>query len=205
MRVVVPFEGTNPKTRLSDVLGPDERVAFAHAMLRDVLDAVRAAGAEPTVLATGPVDVDAPVGVDERRLTPAVNAVLADADRPVAVVMADLPLVTGPVLERLFATEGDVVVAPGRGAGTNALVVRDDAFRVDFHGASYLDHREAATAVGADPTTVDSHRLATDVDEPTDLVEVLVHGDGEAAEWLRTHGFRLDRGNGRVDVVRADD
>ena len=205
MRIVVPFEGENPKTRLSDVLAPDERTAFARVMLQDVLDVVRAVGATPTVLATTPIDVDAAVRVDERPLTPAVNAVLAEHDEPVAVLMADLPLVTPTVLEQLFASDGDVVVAPGRGAGTNALVVRDDSFRVDFHDASYLDHCEAARAVGADVTTVDSHRLSTDVDEPADLVEVLVHGEGEATRWLRNHGFRLDRGNGRVNAVRVDD
>jgi 2-phospho-L-lactate guanylyltransferase len=205
MRVVVPFAAENPKTRLSGVLDARERAAFARAMLADVLDAVRTAGHTPTVLATAPVDVDASVRVDDRSLTTAVNDVLAEIDGSVAVVMADLPLVTPAVLARLFGADGDVVVAPGRGAGTNALVVRDPEFRTDFHGASYLDHREAASAVGAAVTVVDSHRLATDVDERVDLVEVLVHGDGRAATWLADHGVRIERGNGRVNAVRIDD
>lgn len=204
MRVVVPFAAENPKTRLSGVLDADERAAFARAMLADVLDAVRGAGETPTVLATAPVDVDASVRVDDRPLSAAVNAVLDGADEPVAVVMADLPLATPAALDRLFGADGDVVLAPGRGAGTNALVVRDDDFRTDFHGASYLDHREAAAAVGAAVAVVDSHRLATDVDERADLVEVLVHGDGRAATWLADHGVRLDRGNGRVNAVRVE-
>ena len=205
MRVVVPFAAENPKTRLSGVLDAGERAAFARAMLADVLDAARAVGHTPVVLATAPVDVDARVRVDDRSLTAAVNDVLAETDGAVAVVMADLPLVTPTVLERLFEADGDVVVAPGRGAGTNALVVRDPAFRTDFHGASYLDHREAASTVGAAVTVVDSHRLATDVDERADLVEVLVHGDGRAATWLANHGVRIERGNGRVNAVRVDD
>ncbi|MFD1647243.1 2-phospho-L-lactate guanylyltransferase [Haloarchaeobius litoreus] len=205
MRVVVPFAAENPKTRLSGVLDADERAAFARAMLADVLDAVRNAGRTPTVLATAPVDVDASVRVDDRSLTTAVNAVLDEDDGSVAVVMADLPLVTSAVLDRLFDADGDVVIAPGRGAGTNALVVRDDEFHTDFHGASYLDHREAAAAVGAEVTVVDSHRLATDVDERADLVEVLVHGDGRAATWLANNGVRIERGNGRVNAVRVDD
>jgi 2-phospho-L-lactate guanylyltransferase len=205
MRVVVPFAAENPKTRLSGVLDAGERAGFARAMLADVLGAVRTAGHTPTVLATAPVDVDARVRVDDRPLTTAVNAVLDEVDEPVAVVMADLPLATPAVLDRLFGADGDVVVAPGRGAGTNALVVRDPEFRTDFHGASYLDHREAASAVGAATTVVDSHRLATDVDERADLVEVLVHGDGRAATWLANHGVRIERGNGRVNAVRVDD
>ncbi|WP_256296429.1 2-phospho-L-lactate guanylyltransferase [Haloarchaeobius salinus] len=205
MRVVVPFAAENPKTRLAGVLDADERAAFARSMLADVLDAVRGAGGTPTVLATAPVDLDAGVRVDDRSLTTAVNAVLEETDETVAIVMADLPLATPAVLERLFDADGGVVIAPGRGAGTNALVVRHDGFRTDFHGASYLDHREAASAAGVETTVVDSHRLATDVDERADLVEVLVHGDGRAATWLANHGVRIERGNGRVNAARVDD
>ncbi len=96
MRVVVPYAATEPKTRLADVLSPDERAAFAEAMLADVLAAVRATGRDPEVLATAPVETDAPVTVDDRPLTEAVNAVLAGTDGPVAVVMADLALATPP-------------------------------------------------------------------------------------------------------------
>ena len=40
MRVVVPFAAERPKTRLEGVLSPEERVAFARAMLADVLEAL---------------------------------------------------------------------------------------------------------------------------------------------------------------------
>ncbi|MFB6173547.1 MAG: 2-phospho-L-lactate guanylyltransferase [Halobacteriales archaeon] len=201
MRVLVPYAPEEPKTRLSDALDAGERAAFSRAMLADVLGALREAGREPEVLATAPVEVDASVTVDERPLTPAVNAALGSG--PVAVVMADLPLATPAALERLFGTPGDVVIAPGRGGGTNALVARDPAFRVDYHGASYLDHLRAARAAGASVGEVDSHRLATDIDEPGDLVELLLHGEGAAREWLRDAGFELDLEGGRVGVRRA--
>ncbi|PSP77149.1 2-phospho-L-lactate guanylyltransferase [Halobacteriales archaeon QS_1_68_20] len=204
MRVVVPFAAGRPKTRLADVLDAEGRASFARVMLRDVLDAVRAADRRPEVLATAPVDVGAPVTVDERPLTGAVNAVLAETDGPVAVVMADLALATGRVLRELFETDGDVVVAPGRGGGTNALVVRHDEFRVDYHGASYLDHLAVAREVGASVAEFDSHRLSTDVDEPTDLPEVLLHGEGDSPGWLRSAGFRLAVEDGRVEVTRPE-
>ncbi|WP_435359109.1 2-phospho-L-lactate guanylyltransferase [Haloarchaeobius sp. DFWS5] len=215
MRVVVPYAPDQPKSRLSPVLDVDERAAFARAMRDDVLDTIRATGYEPELLSTREVDCDAPVTVDDRSLSAAVNGVLAESvagaaagepTEPVAVVMADLALATPKSLNRLFDVDGDVVVAPGRGSGTNALVVRHPEFRVDYHGASFLDHRAAAAAVDADFRVVDSHRLATDVDEPADFVEVLVHDDGHtgAAAWLREHSFRLERGNGRVNVRRVD-
>jgi len=54
---------------------------------------------------------------------------------------------------------------------------------------------------------VDSHRLATDVDEPADLAELLIHAEadgdgGRAARWLRDAGFALDTTDGRVGVRR---
>ncbi|OYR46978.1 2-phospho-L-lactate guanylyltransferase [Halorubrum sp. Hd13] len=230
MEVLVPFSTDRPKSRLSAVLDPDERKAFARAMLRDVLDAVRAADGDPRVLATGPVEADlaCPVDVDERPLTDAVNAALdARVDdspedaTPVAVVMADLALATPEALRELFAAgrEADVAIAPGRGGGTNAFAASHPAFRVDYHGASYLDHRRIAAEVGASVAVVDSHRLATDVDEPADLAELLIHAEadgveggddgtdddadgGRAARWLRDAGFALDATEGRVGVER---
>ncbi|MFU8867182.1 2-phospho-L-lactate guanylyltransferase [Natronococcus sp.] len=209
MRVLVPFAADAPKTRLEPVLSADERAAFARAMLRDVLAAIDAAGGEPTVLSTAPLDLDpsvpAPVVVDNRPLTPAVNARLPATreDDPVAVVMADLALATPAALERLFTAGGDVAIAPGRGAGTNALVVDHPGFRVDYHGSSYLDHREIAGEIGADLAVVDSFRLSTDIDEPADLVEVLVHGTDRAPAALRERGFELEADGGRVGVARV--
>ncbi|NEU55712.1 2-phospho-L-lactate guanylyltransferase [Halorussus sp. MSC15.2] len=214
MRVVVPYAATDPKTRLADVLSADERTAFAEAMLADVLAAVRGTGREPELLATAPVAVDAPVTVDDRPLTEAVNAVLAETEEAVAVVMADLALATPDALGRLFERDGEVVVAPGRGGGTNALVARHPEFRVDYHGTSFLDHLAVAREVGAAVEVVDSHRLATDVDERADLAEVLIHGGSEARrtsatratrkslEWLKSAGFELASDESRVGVVR---
>lgn len=201
MHVLVPYAADRPKTRLAAVLSPDERRAFACAMLSDVLAAVDAAGHDATVLSTAPVDAPAPVAVDDRPLTPAVNDRLGDP--PLGVVMADLALATPDALARLCGAAGDVVVAPGRGGGTNALVVRHPDFRVDYHGASYLDHLRAAAGVGASVREFDSNRLATDVDEPADLAELLVHGDGAARDWLVDAGFELDTTEGRVGVTRS--
>jgi 2-phospho-L-lactate guanylyltransferase len=202
MRVVVPFAAEQPKTRLDDFFTLTERREFSGAMLDDVLAAVRESGHEPELLTTAPIERDVPTIVDERPLTTAVNAVL-ETDSPVAIVMVDLPLATPAALAGLFDAPEDVVLAPGRGGGTNALVARHPDFRVDYHGTSYLDHREGARRVGASVGTVDSFRLATDIDERTDLVELLVHGEGAARTWLDRAGVRLVRSDGRVGVERA--
>ncbi len=223
MRVVVPFAAETPKTRLESVLSPPERLGFARAMLADVLEAIVDAGHDPTVVATAPLALErlelpnevattTSVTVDKRPLTDAVNARLPgsgataadDTSDAVAVVMADLALATPNALERLLTTTADVAIAPGRAGGTNALVVCEPAFTVDYHGTSYLDHCETAREVGATLETVDSFRLGTDIDEPEDLVEVLVHGcdTDRAPAYLREQGFELDDRDGRVGVIR---
>ncbi|MCO8243142.1 MULTISPECIES: 2-phospho-L-lactate guanylyltransferase [unclassified Haladaptatus] len=207
MQVVVPFAAGEPKTRLAGTLSADERREFALVMLEDVLGTIRATGRSPRVLTTREIDIDAPLTIDTRPLTPAVNAVLAESVESkerdsTAIVMADLALATPDALERLFSADGDVVLAPGRGGGTNALVARHPDFRVDYHGTSYLDHVEIAAAANASVTELDSHRLATDVDEPDDLAEVLLHGDGSAGDWLEDAGFSLSVTSGRVTVTR---
>ncbi|MWV41306.1 2-phospho-L-lactate guanylyltransferase [Natrialba sp. INN-245] len=214
MQVVVPFAAETPKTRLEGVLTRSERLRFARAMLADVLAAIDAAGHEPTIVSTSPLSFDGElesvpssvsVEIDDRALTDAVDARLPDrGGDPVAVVMADLALATPAALESLFATDADVAIAPGRGGGTNALVVRTPEFRVDYHGTSYLDHREIARDVGASLEAVDSFRLGTDVDEPDDLVEVLIHGPGRAPDCLRTFGFALECDGGRVGAERLE-
>ncbi|WP_323192306.1 2-phospho-L-lactate guanylyltransferase [Halostella sp. PRR32] len=204
MRVIVPYDGKNPKTRLSEVLDHSERVAFGRAMLRDVLAVVRGVGGDPLVLSPTPVDIeDCPVRVDERPLSRAVNGQLRSSSNAIAVVMADLPLLTEAALERLLTSDGDVVLARGVGGGTNALVSRTADFAVDYHDNSYLDHRSAVRKTGATLTEVDSYRMATDIDEPDDLAELLLHGDGHAAQWLRDRGFRLTADSGRSGVERT--
>ena len=199
MDVLVPFAAHEPKTRLADVFDEDERAALSREMLADVLDAVRNAGGEPTVVATAPIELPARTVVDDRPLTDAVNARL---EPPIAIVMADLALATPAALRALFAADSDVAIAPGLGGGTNALVVHHPEFYVDYHGASFRAHREIAAEIGAEVETVDSFRLAVDVDEPSDLAEVLLHADGRSAAWLRRAGVRLVVEDGRVRTSR---
>jgi len=202
MRTVVPVSGAEPKTRLSPVLTADERREFTEAMLSDVVAALDAAGRLPDVVSTAPIACDVPVTVDERGLDALVNDRLDAADGRLAVVMADLPLLTAETVDRLFAPDTDVVLAPGLGGGTNAIVSRHERFRVDYHGVSIRDHRQRAQKVDATLTEVDSRRLAIDIDELDDLAELLVHGDGAATDWLRDAGFELVVDEGRVGVAR---
>lgn len=204
MRVVVPFDASRPKTRLTDILDEAERSAFARVMLEDVVSTLQDVGANPEVLATETVDISVPLTVDERPLTTAVNDVLVAASQPLGIVMADLALVTPRALRTFLGTDGDVVLVPGRGGGTNAIVSRHPEFRVDYHGPSITDHRETAAQLGASVAEIDSHRLSTDIDTRADLPEVLLHGERRSADWLADR-FELHVEAGRVGVRRRED
>lgn len=201
MRTVIPFDARNPKSRLSPSLTREERETFARLLLEDVLDTLLETPLEPEVVATEEISVDVPLTVDNRPLDAVVNDAI-DRKTPVAVVMADLPLLRPANAVSLMRTPGDVVLAPGRGGGTNAMVIREESFRVDYHGTSYLDHLAIAEERGLMTSVLDSYRLAIDVDEPNDLLEVLIHGEGEAAEWLREVGFRIHTSGNRPAVNR---
>ncbi|MFP4188389.1 MAG: 2-phospho-L-lactate guanylyltransferase [Halobacteriales archaeon] len=208
MKTYVPFCSDDPKTRLAPLLTDEERVNFVYACLDDVCAAVDDADGEPVVLTTEPLDGRAETAgrydtlVRDDPLTPAVNAVLRDETPPVAVVVADLPLITPGAVRRLYASDAGFVVVPGRGGGTNAIVTRDDRFRVDYHGTSFADHVESARELGCDVDTVDSYRLFTDADERADLVEVILHGAGKATEFVRERFELVEDGEGRVSVRR---
>lgn len=202
MNVVVPFDPKEPKTRLENYLTTNERQDFARAMLDDVLIIIRSTGHDPTVLATTQLDIDAEVNVDDRSLNEAVNDMLRGTTLPVAIVMADLPLITTSDLHGLFEQSGDIILAPGLGGGTNAIVVHHPEFCVDYHGNSYRDHFKHTQEIGATVGEANLWRLAIDIDEPGDFVEILLHAKGCARDWLIEHGFTITDDEGRVSVER---
>jgi 2-phospho-L-lactate guanylyltransferase len=197
MRVLVPFDATDPKSRLAPVLDSHERQAFSQAMLADVVETLRATERDLTirVVATDELSREPPaaVEVDDRPLSPAIDARLdPTATEPVAVVMADLALATPAALTRLFDSPAPLVFVPGLGGGTNAILARHGGLEVDYHGLSIADHRRGAERVGLRWSELDSFRLAMDIDEPDDLLEVLIHTDGRARTWLDRAGFGID-------------
>ncbi|HTY14267.1 MAG TPA: 2-phospho-L-lactate guanylyltransferase [Methanoregulaceae archaeon] len=201
---VVPFRPVNPKSRLSHVLSKDERECFAEAMLSDIVTALRGAGCSPFILSTVPLHCSyAEVQVSDQELNPALNALLGTMKGPLLIIMADLPLVDPDVIRRILSTTADVALGPGRGGGTNAIFVKDcSRFHVDYYGASFLKHKKIAEGSGLSCEIIDSFRLHTDVDEEEDLVELLIHGTGRAAGFLRSCGLELLIEKGRVNVRR---
>lgn len=203
MKAIVPYKVANAKSRLSALLTPEERTELARLMLQDITGALAAAGLKVSLLTTGPFEWgDAEVIVSEKELNEALNEFLAAQEEPVLIIMADVPLTTEKNIRDMLAANADLVISPGRGGGTNAqLVRRPDKYHVDYYGASYLDHVRIAEENGLSVAMFDSFNMSTDIDETYDLVELYIHGKGEAAQYLRSFTV-LDASKGRVRVVR---
>ncbi len=192
MKAVIPFKLRNPKSRLSSLLSLEERVELAKAMLMDVLDVVSEFADEIIVLAPPNTEIDFDVRVeeDERDLDSAINSRIS---KDTAVIMADLPLLNFETLERFLECEGDVVIAPGRKGGTNMLLVRDERFRVSYHYGSFFKHVSIAEKLGLKWTVFDSFYASLDIDDESDLLELLMHGKGKRSwKFLREIGFDVD-------------
>ncbi|HII06794.1 MAG TPA: 2-phospho-L-lactate guanylyltransferase [Methanotrichaceae archaeon] len=215
IKVIVPFKLNCAKSRLSSVLSFEERKKLALAMLEDVIDAVSGLG-DVSILLKDPFPEGDPFdrlrsrpGVEflecSQELDPALNFMIESEEKKgwpkdLLIAMADLPLMRPCDLDELVKTLGDVVIVPGRGGGTNLILIRDPKFRVNYYGLSFLKHLQKAEDLGLSAGVFESFRCASDIDEPSDLVEVMIHGLGRTPELLKKLGFEL---SGKREKARA--
>ncbi|MCX9010710.1 MAG: 2-phospho-L-lactate guanylyltransferase [Candidatus Methanoperedens sp.] len=213
MRAVIPFKKSNAKSRLSALLSGKEREEFATAMLNDVAEALLNSGCFKVIdlLTTSIIEVKGLNTVlTEKGLNEALNEYLGkmsshSINEPVLIIMADIPLASVKNIRDIVISPADIVIAPGRMGGTNVLFIRDpSSFHVDYYGASFLKHREIASGNGLKYEVFDSFNLSTDIDEVADLTEILLHGKGHSARYLKKLGFTIaESGNGgRVGLKR---
>lgn len=204
VKALIPFKPVDPKTRLSSVLTKDEREEFAETMLGDVISAVKSCGCSVTILATSDYQCSGVlVRVKDEGLNESVNEQLRDSECPVLIIMSDLPLADYDSLNRLLSTQKDIGIVPGLGGGTNLIFVKEpQKYHVEYYGYSFAKHLKIAEEASLSTEIIDTMRLSTDIDEPSDLAELLIHGRGKAREWLISHGFELLVENGRLKVMR---
>ena len=211
MRAVIPFKKSNAKSRLGALLSEKEREELAIAMLNDVAEALINSGCFEIVdvLSTSIIEVKgANMVLMDKGLNEALNEYLQKMsshkiNEPILIIMADIPLVSINNIRDIVASRADIVIAPGRMGGTNALFIREpSSFHVDYYGASFLKHCEIARKNNLKLEVFDSFNLSTDIDEVEDLAEVLLHGKGQAANYLKKLGFNIMENGGRVGVKR---
>jgi 2-phospho-L-lactate guanylyltransferase len=178
----------NAKRRLLRVLGAEERMALARAMLRDVLRAFQPSGIDAVWVVSRDGEVtsiaqalgaEVLVEAGNRGHTAAVALAQARARqagaRLFATVPGDVPAVTAAELRTLVETgAGDptrVVLVPSRsGLGTNGVALAPpDLMPLTFGEPSFDNHVAAAQGRGLTPRVVRLPGLGLDVDDADDL------------------------------------
>jgi 2-phospho-L-lactate guanylyltransferase len=192
MRIVaVPVKSlSRAKTRLSPALTGLERGALTLAMLEDVLDAsLSVPGWETWVISPDEVALEVAAGRGARPI-PEAKPPLANAIRQVeakakqdgatalAVLPADVPLVTVDTLHEALRTLGAVVLARSAdGSGTSLLLRRPPrAIPARFGPDSFRRHLELAAERGLPVSVVERRELSFDVDRPDDILTLLADG-----------------------------
>jgi 2-phospho-L-lactate/phosphoenolpyruvate guanylyltransferase len=191
--IVVPVKLlARSKSRLAPILLPLERAALSLAMLEDVLDAaLDVPGWEVWVVSPDEAVLEIAVRrgatpIMERR-PPLASAIRQAEDEAgqrgmvaLAVLPADLPLLTAAELAGALQTLGPVVVAPAStGGGTNFLLRRPPrAIPARFGPDSFRKHEHSARSRGLPVSVVDSPGLAFDLDQPEQVGRVIADGPG---------------------------
>jgi 2-phospho-L-lactate guanylyltransferase len=214
MRVIAvpvkPLEAA--KRRLSRVLSAKERAVLSLAMVEDVLDAcqgqadwdVWVVSRSEAVLEIAGRRGATPVAEEGHSLLEAVGQVeraVPGRWSELAVVLADLPLLTADALSNALArAEGTGVLAtPAESdGGTNLLVRRPpSAIPARFGRSSFARHRAEARRRGVAFREVRIPEAGFDLDRPSDLARV-----ASASNASRTRSVCLELGvANRLGVV----
>jgi 2-phospho-L-lactate/phosphoenolpyruvate guanylyltransferase len=187
---IIPVKPLNrAKSRLSQVLTPEQRYQLAETMLRHVLGVIQTV---PQVLGTLVISRDNKALAIAREYgartvqesgAPELNTALMRATQVVArwkgsavlILPADLPLLAGEDIVSMIHMSGrsspSVVLATDQHEdGTNAMFVRPPGLIEYAYGTgSYTRHKQLAQDAGADVHVYHSERLLLDIDVPADL------------------------------------
>ena len=203
--ILIPVKNlANAKERLSAVLSPAQRRTLAEAMLQDVLSAVAAVNRHTcvAVVTSDPFAADLarhyqfeiiadPANLGESdAIAHATRYCIAQGEDSTLVIPGDIPLVQAADIEQVLQAappQGSVLVPGWDGRGSNAVLRRPaDLFPLRFGNDSFQPHLRAAQATGRPCRVLQLPRLGLDVDNPTDLVQLLAaEGETRAQQLLR--------------------
>ncbi|SLN24693.1 2-phospho-L-lactate guanylyltransferase [Aquimixticola soesokkakensis] len=199
--VLIPVKRfSEAKTRLSAVLGHTERRHLAAALLHDTLATL----ARVSMLESVGVVTDDPQAIEiahifgaevhpdaTRDLNPALEAarsrIFARGIERVAVLHADLPLLSASDVVALICARAPAIAPARDGIGTNAMVTSLRApLAFHFGPHSKRAHQRAAQRHDLTLQTLDHLGLAHDLDSPQDIPAVLAQAaNSRSATLLR--------------------
>jgi len=206
------------KTRLSPKLTPIERENLLKAMLKDVIKVLNSS-VENTVVISSDEDVlnfVSELGVATLKETNVtdLNGGLTQAIKycskfceNVLIVPSDVPLIKKSHVKDILnrSDDFDMVIAPAKGGGTNALLCPVSNFSMKFGDYSFFEHIGEAKAKNLTYSIYESFYLSLDVNTAEDLGEIMLHGKGtEARKYLKEVQLKVksNHGSERLDVNR---
>jgi len=183
---VKPF--SESKSRLANILSPDERTELSRGLLTHTLQILANVPeiAQTLVVSRDPAALtlarqyqaqallETGAGELNAALTQATQAAQTSGAESLLILPADLPLLSAEALRQLITeskTEPFLAIAPDRHEdGTNALLVHPpDLIRYAFGAHSFQRHITQARQAGARARICRLPELALDVDTPEDL------------------------------------
>jgi 2-phospho-L-lactate/phosphoenolpyruvate guanylyltransferase len=203
--ILIPVKNlSNAKQRLAAVLDQAARTDLAQAMLHDVADAVSEWQHRPACafVTSDPFAVELAEHYDFEIIADPANpgetgaiemATQMCVDRGIGftlVIPADIPLIQASELTEVIAqapATGSVLVPAADRRGTNAAFRQPaNLFPLKFGNDSFKPHLTAAQSTGKPCRVLQLPGIALDVDNPTDLQQLMSHsGETRAQKLLR--------------------
>ncbi|MDI9624526.1 MAG: 2-phospho-L-lactate guanylyltransferase [Methanothermobacter sp.] len=184
---VSPF--AHAKTRLSPTLSPSERKNLLKVMLKDVTKSLKKNVDEVLVISADKEVLhfanELKVQTFKEKGQTDLNGALEQAIKwceskcdKVMIVPSDVPLIGKANLEGLIkdAEKYDMIIAPSKGGGTNALLFPPGTIKLRFGDCSFFEHMKEAKKLKLSIKIHDSFYLSLDVNTAEDLGEIILHG-----------------------------
>ena len=209
---------SHAKTRLSPTLTSTERENLLKSMLKDVIKVLKSSVDQVLVISSDKDVLDYVNKLDvqplEEQGTTDLNGALKQAVQYISkdcskilIVPSDIPLIREEHVKDILKTgeEVDVVIAPAKGGGTNALLLPSFGIEMMFGGCSFFKHLDEAGKEGLTFSIFDSFYLSLDVNTAEDLGEIMLHGKNtNTCRFLE--GLKLNvqskHGVERLQVIR---
>ncbi len=209
---------SNAKTRLSPKLTIIERENLLKAMLKDVISAldgivdkiILVSSDEDVLYYAEDFNVETLKEIGNKGLNSGLTQAIEYSSKfcdNVLIVPSDVPLLKKQHVKKILskAEEFDVIIAPAKGGGTNALLCPANDFSMKFGDYSFFNHIKEAKLKGLSYKIFDSFYLSLDVNTAEDLGEIMLHGDGtKAREYLIKSKLKVKsiHGSERLNVSR---
>ena len=202
---------THAKTRLSPTLTPLERENLLKSMLKDVIGVLKQKVSEVVVISSDEevlryVDDMGVVSLKEEGKTDLNGALIqaikwcSNHSEQVLIVPSDVPLMKVEHVDKIIkmGETADLVIAPAKGGGTNALLCPVKNMEMKFGECSFFEHLNVACSQNWQYAVFDSFYMSLDVNTAEDLGEIMLHGlDTATRSFLKSTGLEVSSNHGK--------